>query len=46
MKFQIANNKLQIKNNDQNYKFETNRSIGSFVISIFVFGIYLKFGIC
>ncbi len=45
MKFQIANSKFQIKNNEQNDKFETNQSIGSFVISSFLFGINLFFGI-
>ncbi len=46
MKTQITNYKLQIKTNEQNFKFKTNQSIGSFVISLFVFGIYLLFGIC
>ena len=46
MKYQITNNKSQIKNNEQNYKFKTNQSISLFVILSFVFGIYLFFGNC
>ncbi len=45
MKTQITNNKFQINSNDQNCKFKTNNNICSFVISVFVFGIYLFFGI-
>ena len=45
MKYQITKHKLQINNNNQNFKFKTNRSIRLFVISLFGFGIYLFFGI-
>ena len=45
-KIQITNDKLQIKTDEQNYKFKINQDVCSFVISLFVFGIYLLFGNC
>ncbi len=44
-KFQNTKHKIQKNNNNQNLKFKTNQSINSSVISLFVFGIYLLFGI-
>ena len=45
MKNQITKHKIQINNKEENFKFKTNISTRRFVISNFVFGIYLSFGI-